>query len=345
MFRLPTCPSSPTRVRRRTASTVGAAVAALALLAGCAASPSTAAPTPPPASASSSDRPVMLTNCGYRQTLRSAPQRVVAIKSTSIELMLALGLRERIVATAFQDGPVPARWTADAAGLRRLSDQFPSEEATLALRPDLVYSGWESAFTPQSVGTRSELSSLGVASYVQPAACRSAGQPRKLAFGDVFDQIREAGRIFGVEDRAARLVSAQKKQLAAVTPDRRRLSALWYSSGDQTPYVGAGTGAPQMVMDAAGLTNVAGSVQQTWTALGWESIVADDPDVIVLVDADWNTAKAKIDALEKNPVTARLSAVKNRRYLTLPFPASEAGVRSVDAVRSLTAQLERLRTP
>ncbi|MBI5161585.1 MAG: putative F420-0 ABC transporter substrate-binding protein [Micrococcales bacterium] len=319
-------------------------IALLALLAGCATAPSAAAPTPPPASASAY-RPVTLTNCGYRQRIEAAPQRVVAIKSTSIELMLALGLRDRIVGTAFQDGPVPARWKADAATLPRLAEQFPSEEATLGLKPDLVYSGWESAFTPQSAGARSELTSLGVASYVQPAACRSAGQPGKLTFTNVFAEIREAGRIFGVADRAGRLVAAQEKQLAAVKPDTRKLTALWYSSGDQTPYVGAGIGAPQMVLEAAGLTNIAGSVKQTWTTLGWESIVADDPDVIVLVDADWNTAQAKIDALEKNPATAQLGAVKNRRYLTLPFPASEAGVRSVDAVRSLTAQLKEIRTP
>lgn len=329
---------------RRLVGVAGLALAATAL-AGCAVSPSAAAPKPITATTASSYRPFTLSNCGYRQTIAAAPQRVVAIKSTSIELMLALGLRDRIVGTAFQDGPVPAAWASQARGLRTLSEQFPSEEATLALKPDLIYSGWESAFTPQTVGARSELTSLGVASYVQPAACRSAGQPGKLGFRNVFGEIRQAGRLFGVEDRAARLVAAQQKELAGVTRDGRGLSALWYSSGDQTPYVGAGIGAPQMVMDAVGLRNVAGSVKQTWTTLGWESIVAANPDVIILIDAGWNTAAAKIAALEANPATAKLPAVQARRYLILPFAASEAGVRSVDAVRSLAKQLTALKLP
>ena len=57
-----------------------------------------------------------------------------------------------------------------------------------------------------------------------------------------------------------------------------------------------------------GLTNVAADQKQTWTTLGWESVVADDPDVIVLVDADWNTAAAKIAKLESDPATASQAA-------------------------------------
>lgn len=330
------------RIRRRLVAPALALVGLL--LAGCAGDPSSADAGSRSATPASAYRAVTLDNCGYRQTIRSAPQRIVAVKSTSVEFLLALGLRDRIVGTAFTDGPVPARWTSQAKGLRSLSDNFPSEEAVLALRPDLVYSGWESAFTPQTVGARDELTSLGVASYVQPAACRSAGAPAKLDFPALFGEFRQAGRLIGVRDRADALVAAQRKKLAAITPDGRGLTALWYSSGDSTPYVGAGTGAPQMVMDAAGLTNVAADVKQAWASLGWEALVAKDPDVIVLIDADWNTARAKIAALEANPATARLSAVRNGRYLVLPFPASEAGVRSVDAVQSLVAQLKKIRT-
>ena len=60
-----------------------------------------------------------------------------------------------------------------------------------------------------------------------------------------------------------------------------------------------------MIMDAAGLTNISADVHDTWTSLGWEPVVDADPDVIVLVDAAWNTADAKIALLESNPATAR----------------------------------------
>ena len=46
--------------------------------------------------------------------------------------------------------------------------------------------------------------------------------------------------------------------------------------------------------------------------------------------------------LKSNPVTASLSAVAHSRYLTIAFPASEAGVRSVEAAASLAEQLAEL---
>ncbi|MEO7720303.1 MAG: putative F420-0 ABC transporter substrate-binding protein [Pseudolysinimonas sp.] len=316
------------------------AIASL-LLTGCGA----ATATPVASSAPTADGPVVIQNCDTKVTFASAPQRVVSIKSTSTEILLALGLGDRIVGTAFQDGPVPAKWSTEAASLHKISDFMPGEEALLSLHPDLVYSGWESAFAADQAGTRSELAGLGVGTYVQPAACRTTGAPAKLAFSDIFGELKQVGAIFRANAAATKLVAHQKAELATVTKNTSGLSALWYSSGTDTPYVGAGTGAPELVMHTVGLKNVAGDVEQTWSSLGWESIVADDPDVIILIDASWNTAASKIQNLERNPATANLSAVKNHRYITLPFPASEAGVRTVDAAVSVSKQLTALHLP
>ena len=94
-----------------------------------------------------------------------------------------------------------------------------------------------------------------------------------------------------------------------------------------------------MIMDAAGLTNIFGDVHDTWTSVGWESVVEADPDVIVLVDATWNTAASKIATLESSPATQGLAAVKNKRYVILPFAATEAGIRNVEAAASAIDQL------
>jgi iron complex transport system substrate-binding protein len=331
------------RTPRSRPATLAAIVAATLVLAGCSAAAADPAATSGSASNSpAADKPVVIQNCDTKVTFATAPKRVVSIKSTSTEILLALGLGNRIVGTAFQDGPVPAKWKTQAAGLHNISDFMPSEEALLALEPDMVYSGWESAFSSDQAGTRSELAGLGVGTYVQPAACRTTGAPAKLAFSDIFSELKQVGSIFRVDAAADKLVAQQKTELATVRKSTKGLSALWYSSGDDVPYVGAGTGAPELVMETVGLKNVAGDVKQTWTSLGWESIVADDPDVIILIDATWNTAASKIQSLETNPATENLSAVKNHRFITLPFPASEAGVRTVDAAVSVQKQLKAL---
>ena len=313
-------------------------VASLFALTACA----TASAAPPSSPSASAPASRTIDNCGTTVDFTgAAPKRVVTIKSTSTEMLLALGLGNRIVGTAFQDGPVPSVWKAQAAKLTSLSNFVPSQEVVLATEPNLVYGGWESNFSADGAGTRGELATLGVASYVSPAACKEAGyQPTRLRFSDIFSEIDQVAAIFRVSD--AKLLASQKAELASITADTRGRTALWYSSGDESPYVGAGIGAPQLVLDTIGLKNVAGSVKDTWTSFNWESVVEADPDVIVLVDATWNTAAKKIQSLETNPVTANLSAVKNHRYLTVPFAASEAGVRTVSAAKDLAGQLAKL---
>ncbi len=312
--------------------------AAVAVLVGC------AAPAAPlPAGSPADESPLTLTNCGFEVTFDSPPERVVTIKSTSTELLLALGVADRIVGTAFQDGPVPAEWADAAAALPVLAERMPSQEVVYDAEPDLVYSGWESAFSPEGAGERDDLAALGVASYVHPAACQSAGQPEKLDFEELFREIAEVADIFDVD--ATALLDAQRAELDAVEPLGGDLTALWWSSGTDTPYVGAGIGAPQLVLETAGLANIAAAIDATWSPYNWESVLAADPDVLVLVDATWNSAQKKIDYLTSNPATANLSAVEHERFVILPFPATEAGVRTVSAVTSLVRQVRGLDLP
>jgi len=317
-----------------------AATAAL-LLTGCASGSPAAAPSGT-ASAGAGEYPVTVQNCDTTVTVESAPERIVTIKSTTTELLLALGLGERIVGSAFLDGPLPASLAEDGADLNVISDFVPGQEAVLALTPDFVYGGWESNFSAEGVGERAALADLGIGSYVSPAACKGDAMPDPLTFDTVFAEIDEAGALFGVPDAAAELVTEQEAELAALTPPTGDTTALWYSSGTDTPYVGAGIGAPQMIMDAAGLTNIFADLQDTWTSAGWESVVAANPSVIVLVDATWNTADSKIALLEGNPATAGLDAVVNKRYLVVPFAAGEAGIRNVEAAGSIIDQLAAL---
>lgn len=314
------------------------------LLSGCAVNPTTVPSNTPGASAAtSSSYPVTVDNCGSTLTVAAAPQRIVSIKSSATELLLALGLGDRIVGSAFLDGPLPDSLAA-GTNLNVMSDFLPGQEAVLGLNPDFIYGGWESNFSADGVGERDALATLGVASYVSPAACKGDFMPNPLTFDAVFAEITEAGAIFGAEPAATKLVATLTSDLAALTPSTSKTTtALWYSSGTTTPYVGAGIGSPQMIMAAAGLTNIFASVSDTWTSVGWESIIEANPSVIVLVDATWNTAASKIAQLESNPATQMLDAVKNQRYIILPFASTEAGIRNVEAASSTISQLAGLK--
>lgn len=340
---MPSLPHPIARPRARRAAALVAAAASVALLAACAPGARAGGETAPEADAAATGYPLTLDNCGTEVTFEQAPERVVTIKSSTLELLLALGLENRIVGAAFTDGPVPDAYADAAAGIEILSDRVPSQEATLAAEPDLVFAGWESNLTAEGAGDRATLEQLGVHTYVAPAACQGDGyRPDPLTFDGVFAGFEEAGEIFGVTDAATDLVAEQRAALEAIEPNDAGLTALWYSSGDDQPFVGAGTGAPQMIMEAAGLENVVADVQDSWTSLSWEAVVDANPDVIVLVDAAWNAAESKIAKLEGNPATAAMPAVQQGRYVIVDFPATEAGVRNVDAVAAIVEQLGEL---
>lgn len=312
--------------------TVPAIVTSVLLLTGCAAAASTTPPRKPATGA--------ITNCGV-DVEYSNPKRVITVKSSPLEMLLALGLEDRIVGTAFTNGPVPEKWADAAAAIPLISEQLPSEEAVLALEPDLVYAGWESNFSADGAGEREELQSLGVDTYVSPAACQSlsADHP-KLTAEDILDEISEVASIFDVD--ATALVDEQRTTLESIEPSSAGHTALWFSSGSDIPFVGGGTGAPQVILDHLGLTNIAEEFGEAWAPFSWEAVIAANPDVIVLADSVTNTAEKKISVLQSNPATARLDAVVAGRFLVIPFPASEAGVRTIPAIADLSEQLAGL---
>ena len=281
--------------------------------------------------------PSTIENCDVAVEVAPAPERVVTVKSTPLELMLALGLEDRIVGSAFLDGPVPASLAPSGWNVNEISDKVPGRELLLSTQPDFVFAGWASNLTADGPGTRSELEGLGIRSYVSPAACDfGEATPQTLTFDGVFEMYRQIGTIFEVPDRAETLIASQQEELAKIATPKQPLSALWFSSGDDTPFVGGGTGAPNMIMEAAGLTNVVADQEASWASLSWEAFVASDPDVIILVDSPWNSAAAKRERLESHPAAQTMRAVQAGHYIVVDFATTEAGVRNVEAVATIS---------
>lgn len=330
--------------RTRRPLLLAALVVPTLVLTACASGAPASPSSPTAAGTTAGWEPVTVDNCGTEVAFDAPPQRVVTIKSSTTEMLLALGLSDVLVGTAFADGPVPERWAADVADVPVLSEKVPGPEAVLEVEPDLVYAGWESNFSADGAGERATLDGLGIATYVSPSACKAPGyQPDPLTFDDVLAEIREVGDIFGVPDAAADVVAEQRATLDAIEPVDGT-TAVWWSSGTDTPYVGAGIGAPQMLLQTAGLTNVFADVHDTWTSVGWEQVVAADPDVLVLVDSAWNSAQKKMDYLAAHPAASQLTAVREQRYAVVPFAASEAGVRNAQAASDLADAVRALGT-
>ncbi|GCD95959.1 ABC transporter substrate-binding protein [Embleya hyalina] len=332
----------PARARRSPRS--GLAAAALLLvgaLGACTGAPE--ADKPAAAAGSGHPTPVSVSRCGVTTTVTAPPARLVTLNQGATEVALALDLQTRMAGTAYLDDAVPARWKAAYDTVPVLSEKYPSKEKLLSARPDFLYASYSSAFTDKVAGTRDELGSQGIATYLSPLGCADTKQAA-ASFQAVWDELGDVAAVFGVAPRAAAIRDTQQRQLAEVTAKSagKGLNVLWYDSGTKTPYVGTGHGGPQLVLDAVGARNVFDSLPGGWKNASWEQVIAADPDAIVLADAGWDTAQSKIDYLEHDPVLNKLKAVQRRAYVVVPFSESTPGVQLADGAVRVSAGLGNL---
>lgn len=324
----------------RRARPVIAASAVLIAASACAGAPEAAGGSTETQAGDQANYPVEVENCGQTVVLKERPQRAVTLNQGATEVALALGAEDQLAGTAYLDDEVATHWAEAYETVPVLAEQYPARETFLAAQPDFAYASYSSAFAPQAVGTREELSKGAIATYLSPFYCEGAERP-KASFEAVWDEVSDVAQIFGVSDKADSLITSQRSQLAALADEAEGagVTVLWFDSGDKTPLVGGGGGGPQVVMEAVGATNAFADLENGWAEVSWERVLEADPDVIVLADASWSTAEEKRAYLENDPVTSQLRAVRSQAFVVVPYSESTPGVRLVDGAQGLAQGL------
>lgn len=294
--------------------------------------------------------PVQLTNCGLPVSVTAPPQRAIALEQNATEIMLSLGLADRMVGTSYQTDPVLPDLRPAYEKVPVLAKLYPSREAVRAANPDFVYSTYTSAYAPDAAGSRADLATLGVPAYLSEFACeKPADATQTVTFDGIFDEIRDIAGVFGVPERADKLIHDQQSRLAAARGAAPTAvpsagpSLLWYYSGTSTPYVAGHGGVPDAISSLLGARNTFTDASQKWPAGNWEEIAKRNPEVIVVADltrgGDGDSAQSKIDFLRRNPVTSKLDAVVAGRFVTVPGSSMDPSIRSVQAAELVGANL------
>ncbi|MFC7448279.1 ABC transporter substrate-binding protein [Rhodococcus daqingensis] len=327
-----------------------------ALVTGCSGSTDAASSQPiESAAVGPTSYPLTLENCGATVTFDAAPRRAVSLYQSSTEILLSLGLADRMVGTSTWFDPVLEDLAADNASVPRLADNDPSLETVLDTEPDLVTSASAHTFTPAVVADRARFAQLGVPTYQSPSVCtdttisgETVTRDRPLTIDTLYREIRELAQIFDVQQRGADLVAQLQSRKDAATATARggaagQTVAFWFS-GLEAPYMAGCCSAPGLFASETGAVNVFADSRDDWPEINWESVAERNPDVLVLGDlsrkrVDGDALETKIAFLESNPVTRQLAAVQNRRYVVLTGSELDPGIREVGAVEKLAAGL------
>lgn len=302
------------------------AFAALALLAG-------------PALASGF--PVTVQSCNREVSFEAAPQRAVSNDVNLTEMMLALGLTDHMAGYTGVSGwkTLDERLRQGVAELPELSPDYPTKEVLLGADADFYFAGWNYGMRVGGEITPDSLAAFGVKVYELTESCIHIMEKPKSSMDDMYADLLNLGRIFGVEERAIELVEGYKAELASYAATLPALSAapkvFIYDSGEDKPFTAGRYAIPTAMIEAAGGRNIMDDAQSSWLEIGWEPVIERNPDVIVIVNYGSVTAEQKIDFMKQNPAFKDIPAVVNDRFVVLQYVEATPGPRNIEAIKHL----------
>ncbi|MEM7736389.1 MAG: ABC transporter substrate-binding protein [Deinococcota bacterium] len=293
--------------------------------------------------------PVTVEVCGEPVVFESAPERAIIFEANMLEIMLELGLDERIAGVwtgGIPSEKVQAPYVERSADIAIVSEESwppPSFGVVLGTDPDFVWTGWGYGFSEDSGLTPENLVRAGIPSYTVSESCARAGGQQPEGFDALYDDILAAGAIFGVQDEAQVLVNELSAEVTriddAVGDVSQPLRVFNFDSGEDSPFTSGALSMPNTLIEQAGGTNIFADVQQDWMTVSWEEVVARDPEVILVGDSSWSSFEDKVAFLTSQPALADVSAVINERFVPMTYKQATPGLENITALENIARAL------
>jgi iron complex transport system substrate-binding protein len=294
--------------------------------------------------------PVTIRSCNRNVVFNRKPAHAVSNDVNLTEMMIALGLKDRMVGYTGISG-----WNTGndllrdrLRGLPELARQYPSLEVLVASGADFYFAGWNYGMRVGGPVTPAALEPLGIRVYELSESCAHIMQRPAASFDDVYNDLRNLGRIFDANARAGELIAGMQAKLTRIAlvtrgPDsgthRARPRVFVYDSGEDKPFTAGALAMPTALIAAAGGRNVMDDVPQSWTRVTWESVVARDPEAIVIVDYGAVSAAQKIEFLLGDPALQNVAAIRARRFIVIPYDAATPGIENAAAAETIARGL------
>lgn len=288
------------------------------LLASCA---PVAAPTPTAATT----RVTVTDDANHEVAFDRPPQRIVSLSPGHTETLYAIGAGDRVVATdKYSDFPAENKPKATLVTYPK-----PNVEELVGLKPDLIVTLVEGPELIQQVEPRG----IKVLQLFPKTLDQTAADVELL------------GRVTGAESKAKQIASGMRARAAAVvakTRDAPKVRVLYEldASEPTQPFVSGPGGFHGSLIPLAGGKNVFDDISGPSGQVSAEQIIARDPEVIVLGDAD-----SPFNAQTPEMVKARagwqgISAVKNNRIVPISQDLmARPGPRLVEGLERLAQAL------
>jgi iron complex transport system substrate-binding protein len=283
--------------------------------------------------------PLTVHSCNRDVSFSEAPKHAVSHDINMTQMVLALGLKSRMAGYSGVSGwkSVTPEMQSLLDGLPELAAKYPSVETLLNANVDFFFAGWDYGMRVGGDLTPQTLQPLGINVYELTESCAFVMKRPAATLEDTYNDLRNLGQIFDVQDRANALIADMQQQVAEIRKDlpADKPRVFLYDSGEDRAMTSGRLGMPQALIDAAGGRNILDDVDASWTRVNWETVVERNPQVIVIVDYSEITAEQKIEFLLKNPALQSVDAIQNQRFIVIPYVQATPGIDNVLAVETL----------
>ena len=273
-------------------------------------------------------------------TFTKMPEKVLCANLYSAENLAMLGLADRIVAKNVATNPAEVPLEELADDLANVPELEKSHENAVGSGADLVI-GQVSAFKDTAWGTYEQLESKGINCLTITGTI-----VEDETVEHVYQDIENLGKIFKVEDRAAKLIEDIKVQIADTQSkvsgiaDEDKLTVFVFDTFNGNEIYTTSSGLQSNLIELAGGKNATrGMADSRWFNTSVETLVETNPDVIIINDYGSQTVEEKMDFLNSNPALSEVPAVKNQKIMVIPLVSVMQDVRAASACRTIAEYL------
>ena len=159
---------------------------------------------------------------------------------------------------------------------------------------------------------------------------------------DVYTDIENLGKIFKVEDKAAALIADMKASIAetgskvadVAEADKPNVFVFDMYKEDQIYTTAAGLES-NLIELAGGINATRNQADSRWFYTSVETLIAANPDIIIINDYGSQTVEEKIAYITGNPACSDIPAVVNNKFLVIPLVTVMQDIRAASACQTM----------
>ncbi len=280
-------------------------------------------------SVTKSKEALVIDNYGREVEFTEKPSKVLTLGPNATELFIALGLSDYVIGNSLDNhsrGALP-EYQDDYEKIPELTYGSATREAVLTSGADFIYGiDWEFGSEGLDVD---ELESYGINVYMNKAT----------SMDEIYQEIRDIGKIFDIKDRAEAFIEEQKARIASVQEKRANhepVDVLVYDSGGNGVFTAGSTNFETLLIELAGGQNIFNDItDKQWTTVSYEEVLSRQPDVILIHDYDAPSIEQKIKDIKNDPALSQLESVKNEKFVVISLESVLPGNRMAYAVETL----------